>query len=104
MIEFIFLLFVEFYINISDRIRKFIFTMVRPPSFLEDSLSADKSNTSFSSLTTESGEFTISQSPLHTTIDNQTEILSNRNPYVEQYLNIYYKKILDQSVNRIFLF
>jgi len=77
--------------------------MVRPPSFLEDSLSADKSNTSFSSLTTESGEFTINQS-LHTTIDNQTEVLSsNRNPYVEQYLNIYYKKILDQSVKSIYL-
>ncbi len=73
--------------------------MVRPPSFLEDSLSADKSNTSFSSLITESGEFTINQSP-----DNQTEVLSsNRNPYVEQYLNIYYKKILDQSVKSIYL-
>jgi hypothetical protein len=71
--------------------------MVRPPSFLEDSLSADKTNTSFSSLSTESGEFTISQSP-HTTTDIQTEISSNRNPYVEQYLNIYYKKSLGQSV------
>jgi hypothetical protein len=68
--------------------------MVRPPSFLEDSLSADKTNTTFSSISTESGEFTISQSP-HTT----TDISSNRNPYVEQYLNIYYKKSLDQSVN-----
>lgn len=70
--------------------------MVRPPSFLEDSLSADKTNSSYSSLSSESGEFTISQSP-HTT----AEISSNRNPYVEQYLNIYYKKSLDQSVRRI---
>jgi hypothetical protein len=66
--------------------------MVRPPIFLEDS---DKSNTSFSSLSTESGEFIISQSP-HTT----TDVSVNRNPYVEQYLNIYYKKSLDQSVSR----
>jgi len=69
--------------------------MVRPPSFLEDS------NVSYSSLSTESGEFLISQSP-HTTTDIQTELSLNRNPYVEQYLNIYYKKILDQSVNELF--
>jgi hypothetical protein len=74
--------------------------MVRPPlSFLEDSLSADKTNTSLSS---ESGEFTVTSnaSPLgHTATDIQTELSSNRNSYVEQYVNIYYKKILDQSVS-----
>lgn len=70
--------------------------MVRPPSFLEDSLSADKTH---SSLSSESGEFIISQSP-HTTndIQNDLSITTNRNPYVEQYLNIYYKKSLTPSV------
>jgi hypothetical protein len=71
--------------------------MVRPPSFLDDSLSADKTNTSFSTNSTESGEFTINQSP-HTPTDIQTDVSTNRNPYVEQYMNIYYKKSLDQSV------
>ncbi len=80
--------------------------MVRPPlSFREDSLSADKTNTSFSSsLSTESGEFTVTSnaSPSgHTATDIQTELSSNRNPYVEQYVNIYYKKILDQSVSKL---
>jgi len=74
--------------------------MVRPPLlFREDSLSSDKTNTS---LSTESGEFTVTSnaSPSgHTPTDIQTELSSNRNPYVEQYVNIYYKKILDQSVS-----
>jgi hypothetical protein len=78
--------------------KKIHLIMVRPPSFLEDSLSADKTNTSFSTVSSESGEFTISQSP-PTPTDIQTDVSSNRNPYVEQYLNIYYKKSLDQSVN-----
>ncbi len=73
--------------------------MVRPPSFLEDSLSTDKTNTSFSTVSTESGEFTISQSPF-----TPTDISTNRNPYVEQYLNIYYKKSLDPSVIKLLLF
>jgi hypothetical protein len=72
--------------------------MVRPPTSEEDSLSSDITNTS---LSTESGEFIVSQSP-HTT-DIQTELSSNRNPYVEQYLNIYYKKSLDQSVSELYI-
>lgn len=69
--------------------------MVRPPSSQEDSLSSDATNTS---LSTESGEFIISPSP------HATDISSNRNPFIEQYLNIYYKKILDQSVNEFLIF
>lgn len=68
--------------------------MVRPPIFLDDSLSADKTNTTFS---TESGEFIISQS-LHSTTDILTDPSTHRNPYVEQYLNIYYKKSLGPAV------
>ena len=86
------------YINTSERKRRFVYNMVRPPLFLDDSLSGDKSNTTFSSLSTASGEFTINQSP--PTPTNQS---TSRNPYVEQYLNIYYKKSLDQSVNKLSL-
>ena len=68
--------------------------MVRPPLFLDDSLSA---NTTFSSVSTESGEFIISQS-LHSTTDILTDPSTHRNPYVEQYLNIYYKKSLGPAV------
>jgi len=81
----------------------FSFIMVRPPLlFRDDSLSADK--TFSSSLSSESGEFTVTSnaSPSgHTATDIQTELSSNRNPYVEQYVNIYYKKILDQSVSKL---
>ncbi|CAF0835966.1 unnamed protein product [Rotaria sordida] len=78
--------------------------MVRPPSSREDySLSTDNTNTSFSSLLSESGEFTVTSNfsplPHTTTITNiSTELSSNRYPYVEQYLNIYYKKSLSQSM------
>ena len=57
--------------------------MVRPPSFLDESSSTDE--------TSQSGEFTISQSPAPT-------ITTNRNSFVEQYLNIYYKKTLNESL------
>ncbi|CAF4831537.1 unnamed protein product, partial [Rotaria sp. Silwood2] len=80
--------------------------MVRPPLSQEDySLSTDNTNTSFSSLPSESGEFTVtsnfSPSPhttTTTTANIPTELSSNRYPYVEQYLNIYYKKSLGQSM------
>ena len=73
--------------------------MVRPPLFLDDSFSVDKSNTTLSSVSTESGEFIISQS-LHSTTDIATDPSTHRNPYVEQYLNIYYKKSFDPAVIR----
>ena len=76
--------------------------MVRPPSAQADSSSNDNTNTSFSSLSSESGEFTvtsnISPSPYAKT-DIPTEVSSNQSPYIEQYLNIYYKKSLDQPVS-----
>ncbi|CAF3710809.1 unnamed protein product [Rotaria sp. Silwood1] len=79
--------------------------MVRPPSSSQEdySLSTDNTNTSFSSFASESGEFTVTSnfnpSPHTSTITNiPTEKSSNRYPYVEQYLNIYYKKSLGQSM------
>ncbi|CAF3359499.1 unnamed protein product [Rotaria socialis] len=76
--------------------------MVRPPpSSQDDSFSTDNTNTSFTSFLSESGEFTVtsnaSPSP-HRTTNNQNELLQHRYPYVAQYLNIYYKRSLDQSM------
>ena len=95
----------NFYINTCNRKRKsfsFHIIMVRPPSSQADSLSNDNTDISFSSLPSESSEFTvasnISRSPYATT-DILTEVSSNRSPYIEQYLNIYYRKSLDQSVS-----
>lgn len=75
--------------------------MVRPPSSQEDSFN-DNTNTSFSSIGSESGEFTVTSanSPSPQTPSNLlTESSTNRYSYVNQYLNIYYKKSLDQSVS-----
>ncbi|CAF0925752.1 unnamed protein product [Adineta steineri] len=70
--------------------------MVRPviTTYEDDSFSSDKSNTSWS---TESGEFTVT-SNIDPSLHTINELSTNRNPYVEQYLNIYYKKHLDQSM------
>ncbi|CAF1135968.1 unnamed protein product [Adineta ricciae] len=68
--------------------------MVRPPLLS----SYDDSNISFSSLSTESGEFTVTSDIVSPSPHATTDLSTTRNPYVEQYLNIYYKKSLDSSM------
>ncbi|UJR32357.1 hypothetical protein I4U23_019820 [Adineta vaga] len=72
--------------------------MVRPPVLSSSSSSHEDSNISFSSVSTESGEFTVTSDIISPSTHTINDLSTNRNPYVEQYLNIYYKKSLDPSM------